>query len=390
MRCESWIESELCELRTRHLKRELRTVPDAGGRIVQDECALLNFSSNDYLDFANRPSVRDAAAAALAAHGCGAGSSRLVTGTLPIHEQLERVIARHKGYPDALVFGSGFLANVGVIPALVGRDDTVFADKLVHASILDGVALSRARLVRFRHNDPSHLAQRLKNADSAGRRLVVIESVYSMDGDLAPLPELAALAEAHGAMLMVDEAHSTGVFGACGAGLVHQHGLQECVNISMGTLSKALGNYGGFIACSAAMKSWLVNRARAFIYTTAPPPAVMGGCLGAFEALEHEPDLGRTLLDRAERFRSQLHELGFDTGASESQIIPIMVGDSERALALSRRLREAGILAIAIRPPTVPEGTARLRLSVTLAHTAEDLDRTAQTLAEAARQEGVL
>jgi 8-amino-7-oxononanoate synthase len=390
MNGEGWIQPALDELAQHHLRRSLHTYSQAGGRITGSGRTLLNFSSNDYLNFANHPTVVSAARDGLDDYGNGAGASRLVTGTLPLHETLEEQVAADKGYPAALVFGSGFLTNVGVIPALVGRHDTVFADKLVHASMIDAIILSRAKLVRFRHNDPEHLAELLEKQRGNGRCLVVTESVFSMDGDVAPLVPLSEIAQNHDAMFMVDEAHATGIFGETGGGLVSQLGLQDHVNVAMGTFSKALGNYGGMIACSTAMKQWLVNRARAFIYTTALPPAILGGCLGALQVIRNEPGLGSTLLERVNAFRNQLQQRGFDTGQSRSQIVPIMIGDSERALALSAALSERGILAVAIRPPTVPQDTARLRLSVTLAHSPEDLSWTIDQLTLAAKELGVL
>jgi 8-amino-7-oxononanoate synthase len=374
MHFEKWIEDDLAELRARSLDRRLVAYPEAGGKIGLDGGTCLNFSSNDYLALGRHPEVIGASRSFLERYGCGATASRLVTGTLDAHAELERTLAAVKGYPEALVFGSGFLTNAGVIPALVGRSDYVFADKLVHASIIDAIVLSRANLTRFRHNDANHLESLLKRCADGGRKLVVTESVFSMDGDLAPLPEIVSAAVAHGAMTMVDEAHSTGVFGPSGSGLVRAHGLEDRVNVSMGTLSKALGGYGGFAACSLAMHDLLVNRARAFIYTTGLPPAVVGSAVGALSVIEKEGDLGERLLSNAARFRQKLQEAGLDTAGSQSQIVPIVIGDNFATLEMACRLKEKGILAVAIRPPTVPEGTARLRLSITLAHTPEDLE----------------
>jgi len=390
MKRESWIAEELEALKTGHLDRHLRVYPEAGGKIRMDGREFLNFSSNDYLALARHPQVIASAEKALREFGAGSTASRLVTGTLPLHEELERRLASYKGYKAALVFGSGYLANAGTIPALAGRDDTVFADKLAHASIIDSIILSRARLVRFRHNDVQHLDELLQKNSTSGRRLVVTESVFSMDGDLAPLADIAAVATRHEALLMIDEAHATGVFGPSGSGLIRQHRLESDVNVSMGTLSKAMGGYGGFVACSPPMRELLVNRARAIIYTTALPPPVVGAALGAMDVLEHNPDLGPELLRRAGDFRNALRAAGFDTMDSQSQIIPVRVGYNAKALALAQRLRENGILAVAIRPPTVPQGTARLRLSVTLAHTDGDLQRASEVIIQSARTEGVL
>lgn len=381
MKSEDWIRPILAAWQQESRLRTLRPLPSGGGRVVRDGRSLINFSSNDYLDFLHRPELIEAARAATAAGGAGSGASRLVTGDLAIHEELEATLARQKGYPSALVFGSGFLTNLGVITACVGRSDTVFADRLAHASILDAIRLSGAKLVRFRHNDVEDLAARMaRDAAEGGRALIVTESVFSMDGDLAPLPAIAAVARAHDAMLMVDEAHATGVFGPSGHGLVADHGLAGSVNLAMCTFSKALGSYGGAVACSTTMRDWLVNAARPFIYTTALPPGVCAASLAALHLLEREPGLGIALQQRAATFRRLLQERGLGTGASESQIVPVVLGDNARTLEVSARLQEQGFLVTAIRPPTVPEGMARLRFSITLAHSEDDLERAARAL----------
>ena len=380
---EDWIQPILDEAGSRGLERTARAYPEVGGKITIGGKEILNFSSNDYLDLAHHRHVMDRAREALDQYGVGSTASRLVTGTLPIHEELEDRLAREKGYPAALVFGTGYMANAGTIPVLAGRDDLIFADKLVHASMIDACKLSGARLVRFAHNDAGALEKRLEQcADTAGRKLIITESVFSMDGDLAPLKEIAVLAEKHGAMFMVDEAHASGTFGPNGAGLIREHGLENSVTVSMGTLSKALAGFGGFVACSANLRELLVNSSRAFIYTTAPPPAVIGAALGALDVLEASPNLGNILQANAAYFRSLLHDAGLDTLQSQSQIIPIVIGDNEKAVAASLRLREEGIIAAAIRPPTVPAGSARLRISITLAHHVDDLERAANAIIE--------
>jgi 8-amino-7-oxononanoate synthase len=389
MNQETWIHNELDALRRDHLARCLRVYPTAGGRIHLDGREFLNFSCNDYLGLSKHPRVMAAAKEALDEYGAGSTASRLVAGTLPIHEQLERRLADFKNYPAALVFGSGYLVNAGVIPSLVNRDDTVFADKLVHASLIDGIALSRAKLVRFRHNDSEHIEELLKK-HTAGRKLVVTESVFSMDGDLAPLPEIADAASKHNAMLMIDEAHATGVFGPAGSGRIREHRIESSVNLSMGTLSKALGSYGGFVACSTNMRELFVNRARALIYTTALPPSVIASSIAALDVLQTSPELGVELLTRAKSFRNTLKAAGLDTMQSASQIIPLRVGDNANALALAERLRASGIITVAIRPPTVPPGSARLRLSVTLDHSEKDLARAGEIIIAAATAEGVI
>jgi len=376
-------------LSKRHLDRHVQAYLEAGGKIRIGDRTYLNFSSNDYLNLARHPDVVAKAAEALRAAGCGATASRLLTGTLTWHDELEQKLARYKGYPCALLFGSGFLANVGTIPALMGRNDYVFADKLVHASIVDAIMLSRAKLYRFRHNDVEHLEQLLKKSETSGRRLIVTESVFSMDGDLAPLQDIAHVAQRHGAMVMVDEAHATGVFGPRGGGLVREWELEPMINIGLGTLSKAFGGYGGFVACSESMRAFLINHARSFIYSTALPPSVVGAALGAMQVIEESCDLGAQLLKNVAVFRNRLQEAGLNTGNSASQIIPIMVGKNSKALAISEKLREQGIIGVAIRPPTVPQGTARIRLSVTLAHTREDLEHVGQVIIATAQGEGL-
>lgn len=386
---EQWITTELEQLQAHDLRRRLSTLPASGGKFTANGRVTLNFSSNDYLDLARHPTLLEAAIQAARQYGGGAASSRLLTGTLPPHAELEGALAAFKGYPAALVFGSGYQANVGLLSALVGRDDTIFADRLAHASIVDGSVLSRARLQRFRHNHTGHLRQLLQAAPPRGRRLVVTESVFSMDGDVAPLAELAALAAEFEALLVVDEAHATGVFGPAGSGLIRAQRLEGAVHVSMGTCSKSMGGSGGFVACSVALRDWLINRARSFIYSTAPPPFVVAAACAAVRLMEEHPGWGAELLCNAAAFRARLRAAGLDTLRSESQIVPLRVGPNDLALRLAASLREVGILVHAIRPPTVPEGTARLRFSVTRAHTPEDLECAAAAVVAAARGLGL-
>jgi glycine C-acetyltransferase/8-amino-7-oxononanoate synthase len=388
--CEDWTDTELNKLRKAGLERALQPYPQAGGKIGIAGRAFLNFASNDYLDLAHNPQVIAASRRMLDQYGAGATASRLVVGTLACHAELEQELARFKGYPAALVFGSGYLANAGLITAVAGHGDMIFADRLAHASILDAAVLSRARLHRFRHNDPDHLAMLLqKTQRNSGRRLVVTESIFSMDGDIAPLRAIAEIAVRHGAMLMVDEAHSTGIFGPGGSGLVRELHLEKSIDLAMGTFSKALGGYGGFVACSERMRRLLINRARAFMYTTALSPAAIGAALGALTCLAQRPDLGAQLLANADFFRRRLQTAGLNTGESRSQIIPLMVGDNGRVVSLAERLRTQGILVAAIRPPTVPAGTARLRLSLSLAHSRDDLDRVAAAIVRMMQEDHV-
>lgn len=380
MKSEYWIDQELEALARIQQQRTIEELPATGGTIVIKGRTYLNFASNDYLDFLNRAELRETAAEAARTMGTGSGSSRLVTGGLSMHRQLEEAVARHKGYPAALLFGSGYLANLGVIASLAGRGDVVVADRLVHASMIDGVRLSGAELIRYHHNDVTHLADCLNRIPPGKRILVITESVFSMDGDLAPLPAIVELANKRDAIVMIDEAHATGVFGPAGQGLIAQHRLQERVNVSMCTLSKALAGYGGVVACSNRMRELLINRARSLIYTTALPPAVPSAAVAALSLLDHEPHLGAELLRRASLFRNELKSLGFNIGSSESQIVPVIVGRNEAVLGLAKAMRDQGFIVSAIRPPTVPQGTSRLRFSITLAHTDEALRAAAQSL----------
>ena len=383
---EAWIDAALANLRARHLDRHITVAGGVGGSFTVGEERWLNFASNDYLDFARHPRLKAAAIQAITTYGVGATASRLVAGTLPLHKELEDRIAQHKGYPAALLFGSGYLTNAGVIPSLIGRHDHAFIDRLAHASIIDAVQRSGAQLHRFAHNDPQALAE-LLDLHNSGRKLVVTESVFSMDGDLAPLEPMAEVAAQHDALLLVDEAHAGGVFGPGGSGRVAALGLHSRVDLSMGTLSKAIGGYGGYVACSDRLREWLINTARAFIYTTALPPPVLAAADAAFQLLDDQPNLGEKLLKKASTFRQQLQAAGLDTLQSESQIVPVRVADNEAVLRVAQRLKSEHILVGAIRPPTVPPGSARLRLSVTLAHTDADLERTAAAIDKAISEE---
>ena len=417
------VDQELDALRREGLLRELRALPEAGGKITAGGAQVLNFSSNDYLDLARHPALKAAAIEAVQRLGCGGAASRLMSGHLDLHEELENDLARFMETQAALVFGSGFLTNLGVLTALAGPGDAVFADRLNHASLIDGMRLSGAKWRRYHHKDPAHLESLLKKSAGNGRRIIVSDSVFSMDGDVAPLKELETLARRYETLLVVDEAHAIGVMGARGNGVcrstVRSAGFSpsdvcsagfspfstETKNndvcyaappdrvepdLIVGTLSKALGGYGGFVACGGAVKQLLVNRARSFIYSTALPPACLAPARKAVEIVSESPELGVALLARARRFHDLLANAGFSLPPFESQILPIRIGDNQRSVDFSKALRLRGIIATAVRPPTVPQGTARLRLSVTLAHTDADLESAARILADTAREEGIL
>ncbi|MDZ4199336.1 MAG: 8-amino-7-oxononanoate synthase [Kiritimatiellia bacterium] len=384
-RPEAWIPEQLERLEAQGLRRYLSVQPFGGSSGIPGN--VINLASNDYLGLARHPEVLRASILAMQQYGAGAGASRLLTGTLPCHEDLEIALADLKGMDSALVFGSGYAANVGILSALVARGDHAFADRLAHASLIDGVRLSGATLHRFRHNDPDHLRRLLQSSPSQGKRLVLTESVFSMDGDLSPLQEIAQAAREAGAMLLVDEAHATGIFGPGGAGRVRELGLENEVSLCMGTLSKALGSHGGFVACSAPMRDWLIQRARSFFFSTALPPAAAGAALGALDVLRSDPDAGRRLLSKAERFRDRLSRQGISTLNSRSAILPVPARAGQDVVRIARLLRDRGILVGAIRPPTVPPGTSRLRVSLSLLHKDADLDAAADEIGAVIRAE---
>lgn len=355
----------------------------------KDGLPLMDFSSNDYLALSQHPEVIRGSRAALEKYGAGAGSARLMSGDLTLFHQLEKEVADFKGCEAALLFGSGYLANVGMIPALVGRHDAVFVDRLDHASIYDGCRLAGARLLRFRHNDLEHLEYLLKKERGPGRGLVVVESLYSMDGDIASLPGLVDLKNRYSCLLLVDEAHATGVFGANGGGLVQAAGLEGAVDVVMGTFGKALGSYGAYVAGSSTLRDYLINRARSFIYTTGLPPAVVGASLAAVRLVRNSPGLRGQLADNAAYFKECLQAAGLPGTPGPTQIVPILVGDSIGALRLAEECQRLGLFATAVRPPTVPEGAARVRFSVTLHHRKPELAAAARLVLGACRQLGL-
>lgn len=363
-------EADLQSIREERRWRFLRQWQGAGGVFQHEGRRYLNFSSNDYLDLANHPALKAAVRDVLDSHACGATASRLMSGNLGIHEALEKSVAALCGQEAALVFPSGYQTNVGVISALAGRGDTIYSDALNHASLIDGARLSRADIQIYRHNDTTHLAELLAGAPSTGRRVIVTDSVFSMDGDLAPVVELSALARQHEAVLVVDEAHAIGIWGE-GGGVCTGLGVRP--DLITGTLGKSLGSGGAFAACGAVFRDLLINKSRSFIYSTGLTPMNAAAGLAAVKLIEAEPTMGAALLARSAFFREQLAARGVTIVRSDTQIVPIMVGDNQRAVDLSEALLAEGLIVTAIRPPTVPEGTARLRFSVTLGHEEEDL-----------------
>ncbi len=377
-----WLPGALAGLEEKGLRRELEPLGSMQGPVVElGGQRLVNLCSNDYLGLAAHPRVLAAAAEAARAEGAGAGASRLVCGDLPVHRRLEERLARLKGKEAALLFSSGYHANAGVPAALTGKDDAIFSDVLNHASIVDGCRVSFARTVRYRHRDLDELSDLLA-ASRARRKLVVTDAVFSMDGDAAPLAGLVELCERHGAMLYVDEAHATGLLGARGGGLCEELGLSDRVDVVMGTLGKALGSFGAVVAGSRLLCDWLVSRARTFVFTTALPPAACGAALAALDVLEDEPERRARVAALGARMKAGLERLGFPMGEVVAPIFPVVLGDERRALRASSLLRERGYLVRAIRPPTVPAGTSRLRITLSAAHAPEQVDGVLAALRE--------
>lgn len=385
-----FIQAELEELKRQGLYRKLRRVEgEQASTLILDGKEVINFSSNNYLGLANHPALRAAAKAAIDRYGCSAVASRLISGNMTLHEELEAKIAALKGAEAALVFNSGFQANVGLIPTLAGEGDAIFSDALNHASIIDGCRLSRARTVVYSHYDLERLESGLKEAPASGRKLIVTETLFSMDGDEAPLAEIVELAERYGAMVMVDEAHATGVFGPNGAGVVAKLGLTERIAVQMGTLGKALGGFGAYVAGSRVLRELLINRCRSFIFTTSLPPAVLATAIAAIDLLYKEPQRRLALWHNCRSLKEGLKRLGFSLGQSESQILPVLIGDAQKCMAFSEKLLEKGVFAQGIRPPTVPPGTSRLRVTVMATHTHEHLHRALEAFEEVKSKMGL-
>ncbi len=369
------LQEDLDQLQALGLRRGLRQTQSPQGRtIVVDGRRVLNFCSNDYLGLADDERVKAAAIASIGQDGFGSGASRLVGGNMSAHTALEERLATLKKTEACLLFSSGYMANVGIISALMGRNDIVFCDRLNHASIIDGILLSRAKMKRYPHVDMTALEENLRQASGYQRKLIVTDTIFSMDGDIAPLKDIVELARRWGAWVMVDEAHAFGVLGPTGMGLVEEVGLSGKVQVQMGTLSKAAGCFGAYVCGSAVLKETLINHARSFIYTTGMPSCVAAAAHAGVNIIAAEPGRRRQLLDNADHLRQGFKALGLDTMRSTTPIIPILAGEANRAVAMSQKLFERGFFVQAIRPPTVPVNTARLRVTVTAAHTREDCD----------------
>lgn len=391
----SEIEDRLAELEGQDLLRRTRLVSGPQGpRVVVDGRPALLLCSNNYLGLADHPRVREAAADAAMRWGAGSGGSRLVSGTMTIHRRLEERLAAFERTDTAVLLGSGYLANLGVIGALAAvspaSEPIVYSDALNHASIIDGCRLARARTVVYDHADADHLAALMAEheAGGAGGSIVVTDSVFSMDGDVAPLPDIVRLAREHGARIVVDEAHATGCIGPGGRGAVADYGLEGQIDVIVGTLGKALGSYGAYAACSTAMAALLHNTARPFIFSTALGPPQVAAALAALELIEEEPRRAEKLQSNAAILRDELAREGFDVSGGSTQIIPIVVGDAGQTVRMCEAALEHGVFAQAIRPPTVPRGTSRLRLAVMASHTRAELREAAQALGRAALEVG--
>jgi len=375
-----FLKEELNKLQKEGLYRKPRVIDAFHGptvEIAQKEYILL--SSNDYLGLTQHPKVKEKAKEAIERFGCGSGASRLISGTLSLHSELENKLADFKKTEAAIVFSSGYVANLGVISSLVGKGDVIVIDKLNHASIIDGCRLSKADLRVYPHKNMNALEKILKKSQVYQQRLIITDGIFSMEGDITPLPEIVELAKKYHALVMIDDAHSTGVLGTEGRGTVEYFGLEKGIDIQMGTLSKALGSLGGFIAGSNTLIEYLKNKARSFIYSTSLPPAQVAGALVALEIIQTEPQIRDRLWQNVRYLKEGLQNIGFDTMGSQTQIIPLLIGDNDKTMLVSKFLYENDIFVPGIRPPTVPKGTARLRLSLMATHTKLHLDKVIST-----------
>lgn len=386
-----WIEDAIAELKTAGLFNTIRTIDSPmDGRVTIDGREMLNFCANNYLGLANHPRIKQAAKEAIDAYGVGPGAVRTIAGTMTLHKALEDALARFKKAEACVTLQSGFAANLATIPALVGRDDVIFSDRLNHASIIDGCRLSRAKIVAYKHSDSADLERLLLTHTNHKRRLIVSDGVFSMDGDIAPLDELADLAEQHNCLLMVDDAHGEGVLGKGGRGIVDHFGLHGRVDIEIGTLSKAFGVVGGLVAGKRSIIDWLKQRGRPFLFSSAMTVPNVGACLEAVKMLEESDELVSRLWRNAEFLKDSMQTLGFDTGQSSTPIIPIMLGEATLAQQFSKRLFDEGIFAMAIGYPTVPRGAARIRVMNTAAHSADDLEQALAVFEKVARELAII
>ena len=388
----AWIDEALQDLKERGLYITIRTLESPQGAwLVVDGKRVLNFCSNNYLGLANDPRLVKAAKEAIDQYGVGPGAVRTIAGTMKLHVELEKALAEFKETEAAISFQSGFNANLATIPALVGRGDVIFSDELNHASIIDGCRLSRAQIIRYPHNDAKALRSLLEeHRGQYEKALIVSDGVFSMDGDIAPLPELYELAQEFSCMLMVDDAHGEGVLGHGGRGIVHHFGLQGKVDIEVGTMSKAFGVVGGYVAGKAKIVEWLRQRGRPFLFSSAMTVPDTAACLAAVHILQESTELVDRLWENTRYFKGKMKDLGFDIGQSVTPITPVMLGDEKLTQEFSKRLFDEGVFATAIAYPTVPLGKARIRVMISAAHSKEDLDKGLEAFAKVGRELGVI
>ena len=391
------LSAQLDDLRARGTYFRLRVLDDEQAPVCHyDGREVINLASNNYLGLCNHPKLREAAIAATEKYGVGSGAVRTIAGTMRIHMELEEKIAAFKGVEACVVFQSGFAANAGTVSSILGKEDFILSDELNHASIIDGARLSRAKIKVFRHKDVAHAEELLKEIQNEpGRKLVITDGVFSMDGDIGPVKQLCDLCDKYGAIMMVDDAHASGVLGRNGRGSVDHFGCTQRVDVQVGTLSKAIGALGGYVCGSRDLIDYLYHRARPFLFSTSHPPSVAATCIAAFDLLESEPERIERLWNNTRYFQEQLKTAGFDIGgkttpASETPITPILIGDGRKTMEFSRALFEQGLMATGIAFPTVPEGKARIRCIMTSEHTRGQIDRALETLIATAKQMDIL
>jgi glycine C-acetyltransferase len=393
----SYLSDQLNELKAKGTHFRLRVLEDEQApECTFDGKKVINLASNNYLGLTTHPKLREAALQATRKYGVGSGAVRTIAGTMKIHMELEEKIARFKNVEACVVFQSGFAANAGTVSAVLGKEDFIISDQLNHASIIDGARLSRAKILVFNHKDVAHAEQQLANIkDQPGRKLLITDGVFSMDGDIGPLPGLCDLAEKYGAIMMVDDAHASGVLGRNGRGTIDHFQQHGRVDIQVGTLSKAIGALGGYVCGTRDLIDYLYHRARPFLFSTSHPPSVAATCIAAFDVLEQEPERIENLWENTRFWKKELGLLGFDIGgrttpASETPITPIIIGDGARTMEFSRELFKEGVLGTGIAYPTVPEGKARIRTIMTATHTKDELQRALEVLKKAGKRMGIL
>ena len=390
------LTAQLNDLKARGTYFKLRVLDDVQAPVcTYDGKKVINLASNNYLGLTAHPKLREAAIAAIKQYGVGSGAVRTIAGTMKIHMELEEKIARFKNVEACVVFQSGFTANAGTVSSILGKEDFIISDELNHASIIDGARLSRAKIKVFRHKDVAHAEELLKEiANEPGRKLLITDGVFSMDGDIGPVDKLSDLADKYGAIMMVDDAHASGVLGRNGRGSVDHFGCHGRVDIQVGTLSKAIGALGGYVCGSRDLIDFLYHRARPFLFSTSHPPSVTATCIAAFDLLESEPERIERLWDNTRYFKAELGKMGFDIGgvttpASETPITPIIIGDGRMTMDFSKALFDAGVMATGIAFPTVPEGKARIRTIMTSEHTKEQLNQALETLDRVSKKLGI-